>query len=85
MQDQSDVQGRPGSPGSSDHAKLNGFGAKLILHLLYDNQQSADVASHKRQGYATASVASKEWFQSKEAFMAVVLKAFENFYEEMKK
>ena len=59
------------------------FEAKLVLHLVYGNEESAAVAGHRQHGYANATVRDKQWFESKDAFMAVVCKAFEQFYEEM--
>lgn len=60
------------------------FGAHLVLHLMYDNMESANVANHRQNGYATAKIDSDVWFKSKESFMALVCKAFERLYDEMK-
>ena len=54
------------------------------MHLVYQDAESASVAGHKTHGHAIASVESPEWFKSKDAFMALVIKAFEKFYDEMK-
>jgi len=59
------------------------FEAKLVLHLVYTNEESAAVAGHRTNGYATATVKDPRWFQSKDAFMGAVCKVFEQFYEEM--
>ncbi|MHA2065826.1 MAG: hypothetical protein ACXABY_15750 [Candidatus Thorarchaeota archaeon] len=51
---------------------------------MYDNAKSATIAKHRQHGYATASVTDIRWFKSKDAFMGLVCKVFEQFYEEMK-
>ena len=58
--------------------------AKLVLHLVYGNAESAKVAGHKLNGYATASITDSRWLESKDAFMGAVCNAFERLYEEMK-
>lgn len=60
------------------------FGAKLILHLVYKDAESAKVAGHIVNGYANVDIPVKAYFESKEAFMGLICKAFERFYEEMK-
>ena len=55
-----------------------------MLHVVYDNAQSAEVAGHKQHAYANAHVKGAGWFQSKDAFMAAVCDAFEKMYDEMK-
>ena len=59
------------------------FDAKLVLHLVYGNEESAAVAGHRTHGYATATVKDPRWFKSKDAFMGAVCNAFEQFWEEM--
>lgn len=54
------------------------------MHLVYQDAQSSSVAGHRQHGHAIASVESAEWFKSKDAFMALVLKSFERLYDEMK-
>lgn len=54
------------------------------MHLVYQDAQSASVAGHRQHGHAIASVESAEWFKSKDAFMALILKSFERLYDEMK-
>tara|TARA_Y100000310_G_scaffold298247_1_gene332039 strand:+ start:775 stop:975 length:201 start_codon:yes stop_codon:yes gene_type:complete len=63
---------------------VSNFGAKLVLHLVYDNEESAQVAQHRQHGYANASCSESRWFQNKESFMGLVCEAFERFWEEMK-
>lgn len=60
------------------------FKATAVLHLMYDNDESAALLGHKRNGYATAICKEPNWFQNKDTFMAFVCKAFEQFYDEMK-
>lgn len=86
MQGEGKVQGEPRP---ADHAlyagKLNGkFGAGIIVHIVYDNQESAAVAGHKQQAYATARVTSPKWFKDKETFMGLICSAFESFYDSLK-
>ena len=83
MQGESPVQGGPRSSDHSGDANAISFGAQLIVHLLYDDERSAAVAGHKHHGYATTKVTHPEWFKSKDAFMGLVCKAFERFYDEM--
>lgn len=81
MQGDGEVQGGrtpPGDPGS-----LRDFEAKIVLHLVYSNEASASVAGHRMHGYANATVRDSRWFQSKEAFMGAMCKAFESFWDEM--
>jgi len=56
----------------------------MLLHLVYQDAKSASVAGHKQHSHAVVSVENSDWFKSKEAFMALVLKAFERMYDEMK-
>tara|TARA_Y100001937_G_scaffold115091_1_gene165533 strand:- start:2460 stop:2666 length:207 start_codon:yes stop_codon:yes gene_type:complete len=58
--------------------------AKLVLHLVYGDEQSASVAGHRMNGYATASISDSRWLESKDAFMGAVCNAFERMYDEMK-
>lgn len=83
MQGESEVQGRGSGPDHSG-SEVDHFKATLVLHLLYANEQSAAVAGHRIQGYATANVDSPVWFQNKDAFMGMVCKAFEDLWESMK-
>jgi hypothetical protein len=58
--------------------------AKLVLHLVYGDAQSAGVAGHRLNGYATATISDSRWLESKDAFMGAVCDAFERLYDEMK-
>lgn len=60
------------------------FGAQIVVHVLYDNDESAKVAGHLTHSYATAKISSANWFKSKEAFMGLIIKSFEALYDEMK-
>lgn len=84
MQESTDgVQERRSTPDTSD-GDLEKFEAKIVLHLLYTNRSSAAVAGHKQNDYAVAKVNDKRWFENKDAFMALICKAFERFWDEMK-
>jgi len=72
----------PSGSGRADHRV--GFGATLVIHLVYDDAASAAVAGHRQHGHANATVKDRRWFESKDAFMGVVCKAFEQFWDEMK-
>lgn len=80
--DSSEVQRERQHPDSTDGIN---FGAKLVVHLVYDNQKSADLNGHKKNEYAIVNVQERAWFASKEAFMGLVIKSFERLWEEMKK
>lgn len=86
MPGRSEVPGeRPGVGGAQHPGSVSGhFEATFVLHLVYSNPESASVAGHRTNGYATAKVTSPRWFKSKDAFMAAVCKAFEDFYDSMK-
>jgi hypothetical protein len=84
MQGPGSVQGKPESAGGSDHSDSVEFTARLVVHIVYDNEHSAKVAGHKQHGYATAKVTSPVWFKDKDAFMGMICNAFERFYDEMK-
>lgn len=84
MQGESPVQGKSGRDSAADDADTVTFGAQIVLHVVYDNQQSANVAGHKQHGYVVAKATDPAWFKSKDAFMGLVIKAFERFYDEMK-
>lgn len=84
MQGEGSVQGKSGSGNHSDDDSPVTFGASIIVHLVYDNDDSAKVAGHKINGYATAKVTSPNWFKSKDTFMGLICSAFERFYDEMK-
>ena len=71
-------------PGHSDHSDDLAFDASIVIHLVYGNTESARVAGHIQNGYATAKCKHPAWFESKDAFMGFVCKAFEQFWEEMK-
>jgi hypothetical protein len=58
--------------------------AKMVLHIVYSNEESAKVAGHRMNGYATASIHDPRWLESKDAFMGAVCNAFERMYDEMK-
>jgi len=83
MQRDDQVQGNGSSPGDPTRLEV-GFEAKLVLHLVYSNEESARVAGHRTHGYATASVKDPRWFKDKDSFMGAVCNAFEQFWEEMK-
>jgi len=58
--------------------------AKIVLHLVYADAESAKVAGHRMNGYATATITDSRWLESKDAFMGAVCHAFERFYDEMR-
>jgi hypothetical protein len=84
MPSESDLPRESGNSGHPYPSLKDRFSAKLVLHLIYENEKSARMAGHRRHGYATASVDQPIWFQSKDSFMALVCKVFEQFYDEMK-
>lgn len=73
-----------GGQGPEHHPDGVEFDATIVMHLVYGNSVSANVAGHKQNGYATAKCKHPVWFKSKDAFMGFVCKAFEQFYDEMK-
>lgn len=63
--------------------RLN-FSVRLVLHIVYANAASAAFVGHKQHGYAVADIEHQAWFESKEAYLAAVCKAFERLWDEMK-
>lgn len=63
---------------------MKNFGATLVLHINYNSEESASVAGHRLNGFATVQAKAHEYFKSKEAFMGMICTAFERFYDEMK-
>lgn len=84
MSSEGNLQGRPVSDRSSDPSDVSKFEAKVVLHLVYSNAESANHAGHRQHGYITATISDKRWFSSKDAFMAAMCKAFDKVWEEMK-
>lgn len=58
--------------------------AKMVIHLIYSDEESASIAGHRMNGYATATISDPRWLASKDAFMGAVCTAFERMYDEMK-
>lgn len=84
MQGENTVQGKSGPDCSPDDANALKFGAQVVMHVVYDTQQVAASVGHKQSSYAVVKVGDPAWFKSKDAFMGLVIKAFERFYDEMK-
>lgn len=80
MSSKNQLQRGGGSECNSDELKFN---AKLVLHVIYENDFSAKLNGHRRNSYATVNITDKIWFDSKDAFMAAVCKSFERLWDEM--
>ena len=63
---------------------MSKFSAKLALHIEYANEESSKIAGHRQFGHAIVNVKDERWFSDKDAFMGLIIKSFEQFYEAMK-